>query len=369
MHRAHKIKLKPTAAQTVALKKAVGCARFAYNWALAAWQKQYAEFKEGKAEKPDLYSISKLWTQNKPEWAYGSPCNAQQRAVLNVGKAYANFWNRKAKAPAFKKKGKCKDSFYVPNDKLKPRKNRVTLPCIGSVKMTEELRFQGKIMGAHVSCVAGSWFVSIEVDVPAPLPDFNTSVVGVDVGIKSIAVASDGTVLENPKLLKKAAPRLKRLQQALSRTQRDSRRRAKARLKLQRLHRKITDTRSDAIHKFTTALAKNHGTAVIETLDVQEMKDEGTKWMRVLLQDTAMKEVHRQLEYKMRTQHAPPFEPTSKMCSACGAVKDTLDLGCRTYRCKACGAVKDRDANAACNLRNMRWVTPPANVGACPGRR
>jgi len=113
MHRAHKIKLKPNAAQTIALKKAVGCARFAYNWALATWQKQYADFLEGKTEKPNLYQISKLWTQKKPEWAYESPKDVAQHAVLNVGQAYTNFWNRKAGAPTFKKKGKAKASCYI----------------------------------------------------------------------------------------------------------------------------------------------------------------------------------------------------------------------------------------------------------------
>ena len=359
MNRAHKIKLVPNKTQLVALKKAAGCARYAYNYGLATWKEQYELFKQGKAEKPDLYSISRMWTQHKPEWAYESPKDASAHSILNVGRAYANFWNRKAQLPKFKKKGQ-HDSFYLANDRVSTNGKLVTLSKIGTLRMRESLRFDGKIMSVVVSQDSGDWFVSIQVDLPDNPKSTNDSIVGVDVGIKSLAVASDGTVLDNPKLLKQQSEKLTRLNQKLSACSPRSNRQWKARLKLQKLHRRIRNSRQDAIHKFTSQLAKNHGKAVIETLDVQHMqqKETSNKWMRCLLADTTMKEAHRQLEYKMETVKAPSFYPSSKTCSHCGHLAATLPLSQRNYKCNACGFKCDRDLNAAYNLRNMRWVTP-----------
>lgn len=357
MQRSHKIKMIPNKAQRVALSKAAGCARYAYNYALATWKEQYALFKEGKAEKPDVYKISRMWTIHKPEWAYESPSCSQSRAIMNLGKAYMGFWNKRTEAPSFKKKG-VRDVLYLANDKFKSSGKRAKLPKIGSVKLTEELRFQGKIMSATVSKCADDWFISIQVELPEREPSPNKSIVGVDVGIKDIAVASDGTKLINPKLLKEHESKLAEAHQKLSRTQKGSARQSTIKLKLQKIHQKITNVRQDAIHKFTTKLSKNHGTAVIETLEVQEMKEKAVKWMRALLQDTTMSEVHRQLGYKMKVHKAPKYYPSSKMCSKCGHIVDSLSLSERTYRCNVCDFICDRDLNASFNLRNMRWITP-----------
>ena len=265
MQRAHVIKLVPNKTQLIALNKAVGCARFTFNWALTTWKKQYELSKEGKAEKPTIYRLSALWSKYKPEWAYESPKDLSQRAIFNLGSAYINFWNGRANAPAFKKKG-VKDSFYISNSRMSVYGRYIRIPVIGPVKMTEELRFSGKIMNATITKKAGDWFVHIHVEVPDVPKKLNSSVVGVDVGAKSIAVASDGTVLNNPKLYTLYKDKLAKANQLFDRTKKDSKRRGKVRLKLQRLNQKITNVRQDAIHKFTTALAKNHGTAVIETL-------------------------------------------------------------------------------------------------------
>lgn len=356
MQRSHKIKLIPNKTQIVALKKAVGCARFAYNWGLATWKEQYELSKEGKAEKPDAYKISKLWTQHKPDWAYESPKDASQRSILNLGKAYCSFWNGKTQIPSFKKKG-AHDSFYISNDRIAVTGKRVKVTKLGNIKLTEELRFKGKIMSATFSNNAGNWYVAVTVNLPDSPMGTNPAVVGVDVGIKSIAVASDGTSLENPRLLQKYSAKLVKAQRTLSRKQARSGRQHKAQMALQKIHSKITNTRNDAIHKFTTNLAKNHGTAVIENLDIAELKTKGIKWLSCLLQDTAMQEVHRQLQYKMKTLKAPKFYASSKTCSHCGHKVSDLPLSVRTYRCKACGFTADRDLNAAFNLRNMRWVT------------
>lgn len=355
MQRAHKIRLKPKVAQTIDLKKAVGCARYAYNWCLSTWTSQYALSKQGMAEKPDAYKMSALWTKSKPVWAYESPKDASQRAVLNVGTAFHRFWKGLTQFPSFKRRGS-NDSFYVANNRMKVQGKYVHIPVIGLVRMMESLRFQGKIMSATVSCEAGDWFISISVEMPELAPSTSTSVVGVDVGVTNIAVASDGTKIVNPRLLKHYEEKLKKAQKALSRKEKRSIRREKCILKIQKIHQKIKNVRNDLIHKFTHQLAKNHGLAVIETLDVKGMKEQGKRYMRIAVQDTAMREVHRQLEYKMRTAKAPAFYRSSKTCSSCGRVVDNI-VYWHTFRCE-CGHVQDRDDNASFNLRNMRWVTP-----------
>lgn len=358
--RAHKIRLIPSKTQENFLRQACGCARYAYNWGLALWNEQY---KNGI--KPNVYDIKKQWTASKPDWAYESPKDSSLNAILNLGTAFRNFFNGTAEHPTFHKKG-VKESFMINNDKIKLEGNRIHIPKIGNVKMRERLRFNGKICSVTVSCDAGQWYVSIPVMIDADIQSPNDSIVGVDVGIKVLAIASDGTVCPNEKQFKKNAKKLKRLQRALSRKQKKSNNRQKALVRLQRLNKKLKDRRNDAIHKFTSRLAKSHGTAVIETLDVRSMgkdKEQNAikemKWLRCLLQDTAMKEVHRQLEYKMsKVEHAPKLYASSKTCSHCGHKIETLGMDVRIYKCWRCGLEIDRDLNAAINLSKMRWATP-----------
>lgn len=350
----------PNKTQEDFLRRACGCARYAYNWAVATWDEQY---KNGL--KPSAYSIKKLWSANKPDWAYESPKDASLNAILNLGKGFANFFAGRAEHPHFHKKG-YKESFTVNNDKIAINGKKIRLPLIGWIKMREELRFSGKVCSATIAYDAGQWYVSIPVMIDEDITPPNDSIVGVDVGIKVLAIASDGTVCPNERQFKKNAKKLKRLQRKLSRKQKKSANRQKALVKLQKLNRRLTNRRKDSIHKFTSNLAKNHGTAVIETLDVQSMgKDKDgearkdLKWLRCLLQDSAMKEVHRQLLYKMsHVEFAPKYYASSKTCSCCGHKKETLGMDERTYRCEKCGLEIDRDLNAAMNLSKMRWATP-----------
>ena len=359
MQRTHKIRMIPNAAQLVALRQAAGTARFTYNWALETWTKQYEDFKAGTAEKPDVYSICRRWTKEKPDWAREISCELQGKAILNLGKAMIGFWNGRTQRPSFKRKTD-RASFYVANGPWKGyiKDKKVHIPCIGMIRLREDLRFQGRPLGYTVSSVAGEWYVSVLVELADHIPvSESKSVVGVDVGIKNIAVASDGTVLENPKYLAKQQKRLAHYQRQLSRQVKGSNRRNATKLRIAKIHHRIVNQRTDCVHKFTSQLAKNHGTAVIETLDVQDMKETGKPWLRRGLQDTCMPEIHRQLEYKMKAlEKAPKFYPSSKTCSACGDVKQSLPPDIRVYSC-ACGLKIDRDLNAAYNLRNRRWVT------------
>ena len=364
MQRAHKIRLVPTGKQEDALKRTCGASRYAYNWALEQWKLQYEAFKSGTVTtKPSAYALCSQWTVEKPDWARDIYSGAQARAILNVGKAMVNFWEKRASFPSFKKKNG-KQSFDIAYDKAAIKGKTVRIPGVGWVKMREELRFQGKILGYNVSLQADQWHLSVQVEMPdLPKPESNSKV-GVDVGIKSIAVASDGTICGNPKSLKAQERYLRRQQRKLARQKKGSKRREATKQRIVKAHLRASNVRQDAIHKFTSALSKNHGHAVVETLDVKEMSEKGQKHLRRLLQDTAMHEVHRQLEYKMGDiSYAPRYFPSSKTCSSCGKVKDTLTCAVRVYKCDHCGLVLDRDLNAAVNLEKC-----PGSQGVRAGR-
>jgi putative transposase len=223
--------------------------------------------------------------------------------------------------------------------------------------MTEPLRFQGNIMSARISERAGYWFVSIHVQIPAPERQAPERVIGVDIGIKSLAVDSDGAVFENQKHLAAAQKNLRRLNRWLARKQKGSKNWHKAKRKLARLHMRIANLRADAIHKLTTRLAGNASIIALETLNVRGML-KNHKLARAIA-DAAFSEIVRQRGYKaQQVVLIDRFYPSSKRCNECGHVNRDLTLADRVWTCPACGTVLDRDVNAARNIRDegMRRV-------------
>ena len=203
------------------LAKTAGTVRYCYNWGLAKWNEMY---KNG--EDCSKYTLSKLWTVERPDWAKEVARGAQTQALMNLGAAFSAFFKKRAGRPAFHKKGR-KDSFYVQNDKgwLKDGK-RIHLPNIGDVRMAEELRFKGDILRFVVSKLADGWYVSITVELDEEIvPADSETAIGIDVGIKHWAVASDGTVLDKPKAIPRLEKSLKHAQRELSRRQKGSKNR------------------------------------------------------------------------------------------------------------------------------------------------
>jgi len=351
----HKIRLQPNNQQANHLRQACGVARFAYNWGLGEWQRQYEA-----GEKPSPYALKKQFNSIKREqFDFVTKCAAEQ-AFTDLGKAFGNFF-RNVKAgrppgyPRFKRRG-IRDSFYVDNIQLKLKNKRVRIPKLGWVKMAEPLRLQGKITSAVISCTAGRWFCSIQVEIDIPDVKAVGPTVGVDVGIKRLAVTSDGRVFQNPRALRTAEKRTRLLQKAVSRKPKGSRNRAKAIQRLQRHHYHIACIRADAIHKATTAITKGVGRIVLEDLNIAGMMR--NRRLAKALQDASLSELHRQITYKaeqlgIEIIWADRFYPSSKTCSGCGSVKAVLTLGERQYRCEACGLKIDRDLNAALNLKQL----------------
>ncbi|MEA3225095.1 MAG: RNA-guided endonuclease TnpB family protein [Planctomycetota bacterium] len=356
IHRAHKIRLCPNNKQANYFARACGCARFIYNWGLEQWQKQYEA-----GEKPNAYALKKQFNNIKRiefPFVYEVTKCATEQSFNDLGHAFQNFFRnvkagKKPGYPKFKKRGKY-DSFYLANDVVKTRGNRVFISKLGWVKMREPLRFEGKIMSATVSKTADMWFISIsaqqEMPELVPPPD----AVGVDVGIKELAVTSDGEVFENPKALKTAEKRLRRLHKSVSRKKKGSNNRKKAVLKLARQYYRISCVRKDAIHKATSAITTGYGVIGIENLNVKGMLKNHK--LAKAISDVAFSEFHRQLEYKAAWRggsvvKADRWFPSSKMCSACGHIMETLPLSVREWTCPKCGAVHDRDRNASINLK------------------
>ena len=345
IQRAHKIRLKPTKAQEVLLRKTVGVTRYAYNWGLDKWKELYE-----KGEKPNGYALSKIWTQEKPEWAREVSATPVQHGILNLDAAYKAFFKHLAKFPRRHKKGK-HDSAYFSNQKARVAGKRLYLQRIGWIRMREALRYEDANIRSYViSCVAGEWYVSIQCDILEDVRTTSTSVVGVDVGIKHWAVASDGTVLDMPKRLKHLRRELARKQRLAARKKKGSANRRKAYQKVSKLYHRIDNIKKDAIHTFTSTISQNHGVVVIEDLCVEGMR-KGVKSIRKGIQDSSMGETLRQLQYKCNNYiKVDRFFPSSKTCSHCGNIQADLSLSDRTYQCRVCGTTIDRDLNAALNL-------------------
>ena len=351
MLRSHKIALNPNNEQSTYFAKACGVARFAFNWALAEWKRQYAA-----GGKPTQASLRRQLNAIKREqfpWMLEVTKNAPQLAIIHLGQAYQNFFAGRDKYPAFKKKG-IHDSFTLTNDQFIVSDKKIRIPNLGWVRMREKLRFSGKVMSATVSRQADRWFVSITVDTQdVPQTCKSQTAVGVDLGINRLATLSDGTIVRGPKPYKTLLNRIRRLSRSLSRKQKGSKNRAKAKAKLARLHARIANIRKDGLHKLTTRLTSQYGAVAIEDLNVRGMMR--NQHLAQAIGDMGFHEFRRQLEYKsvMRGGIVVVVDrwfASSKICSKCDYKMENMPLSVRLGDCPNCGTHHDRDQNAAENL-------------------
>src|SRR5256712_8247810 len=276
--RAYKTELAPDNAQTAALYNHAGAARFAYNWGLE-WKSNvnlYNTLPHPKLKTPtaiDLHRELNRLKKTKLSWLYEVSKCAPQEALRDLDVAFSKFFGHRAGYPNFKRKKRGPESFTL-FGAISIRPTEVRLPRLGWVRLKERGYVPSK---AHVSSVTVSerakrWYVAVNVveERKEPLPPLGPAV-GVDRGLNSLAVVSDGTVLENPRVLRRYGRKLKHLQRNLSRKQKGSSNRRQAREALARLQMRVRDTRLDAIQKFTTMLAKSKPIIVVEDLDVQKM--------------------------------------------------------------------------------------------------
>lgn len=356
---AHKIALNPNNIQATYFAKSAGTARFAYNWALTAWQQQYAAWKENNSlDRPTQAALRRQLNAIKREqfpWMLAVTKNAPQMAIIQLGEAFKAFFKGRSSYPTYRRKG-VDDRFTLTNDQFSVDGSRIRIPCLGWVRMRESLRFTGKIMSATISRVADKWFVSITVDTPDKstlTQTKNQGYVGVDLGISALATLSTGEAIKGPKPHKQLLGRIKRLSRSLSRKEKGSQNRKKAKLKLAKLHARIRCIRQDALHQLTTDLTKRFKHIGIEDLNVKGML-KNRKLSRSIA-DMGFFEFKRQLQYKSEWYGAEViladrWFPSSKLCSACGHKNDALKLSIRKWVCQNCYTQHDRDLNAAINL-------------------
>ena len=368
---AHKIALDPNDVQATYFARASGVARFAYNWALAEWQRQYEAWTlDNSLPKPSQMALRRQLNAIKREqfpWMLEVTKNAPQMAIIQLGEAFKNFFAGRAKYPNHRKKG-VHDRFTMTNDQFDIDGSRIRIPNLGWVRMREALRFNGKIMSATISRVADRWFVSITVDTlsdPILPKSKNQGVAGVDLGVLALATLSTGEKVDGPKALKTLLDRLQRLSRSLSRKAKGSNNRKKAKAKLARLHARIAAIRGDALHQLTTDLTRRFHTIGIEDLNVKGMMS--NRHLARSVADMGFHEFKRQLQYKAerrggRVVMADRWYPSSKTCSCCGHKLDVLPLSVRSWTCPECGSHHDRDINAAINLKNL---AASSAVSAC----
>ena len=380
MNQAFRFELSPNEGQRKALAQHIGAARFAYNWGLERSRKA---LEEGK-RLPSAAELHREWNrwkrENAPWWIEVSKC-APQEAFRDLEKALKNWRKGKSRFPRFKRKKLTPDNGARLTGSIRIFSRYVQLPRIGKVKSKEPLEKllklleegKARILSATLSREADRFYVSLtcEVERPDPKPKEVRSeddVVGVDLGLSSFAVLSDGTRIEAPKPLAKRLRLLKRRSKQLSRKEKGSNKEKKAALRLARLHRKVKNLRRDFLHRLTTCLARTKPVIVVEDLNVKGLS-RGPLSRSVA--DVGWGAFLRMLEYKAKWYGAtlivaPRSFPSTRLCSRCGHLHGKVPLSQRVFRCEACGLEMDRDLNAALNLKayGLAHLTGPTASSA-----
>jgi putative transposase len=390
IQKAFRYRIYPNQAQEAALAIQFGHARFVYNFGLAARKAHFFEHGKGINYNDTAYMLTVI--KRFLPWLKETDSQVLQQALRDLERAYATYF-KKAKAGTLPK----------PQPGQKPRKDgmplgyprfrskydeqsiryperftlsgsRISLPKVGPVRAVFHRPVEGKTRSCTVSRTkSGQYFVSIQCELEIEDPLQKPGTVGIDLGLKQFAVLSTGEQIEHPQYLRQSERRLKRLQRALSRTQKGSHGREKARLRLARQHQKVADQRQDFLHQTSRRIVNRFGLIKIETLNVCGMLK--NHHLAKSISDSGWSRFGTFLQYKgqwagSQVERVDCFFPSSKMCSVCGWINQDLQLHHRFWTC-ACGAEHDRDLNASINLERYvpaerrKRITPVDNLMGC----
>ena len=365
---AFQFELMPNADQRRQMSRFAGCARYVYNKALALKKELYE-----KKEKASRFQLDKMlvpWKQEAP-WLSEAPAHALQQAILDLDRAYQNFFKKRAAFPKFHKKG-LRDSFRESDPKcikLEQANSRIRLPKIGWVRYRNSREVLGAVRSVTVSQSAGKWFVSISTLREVEQPQHpSTSAVGLDWGIASFVTMSNGEVIEQLQPLKKFLPRLAKLQRRMARKKKFSNNWKKAKRRVTRLHSKIANIRKDFLHQSSKDISKNHAVVFVEDLPVQNMSrsSQGTKakpgkrvnqksGLNRAILDASPCELRRQLEYKTQWSGgllvAVPPQNTSRKCPECQHTAAENRKRQAKFVCVECGYSAHADYVGAVNIK------------------
>lgn len=374
MLRAYKYRIYPTDEQKVLFAKTFGCCRFVYNWALNLKIEAYKLEKKSVAYKEvQNRMVNELKKEN--QWLTEVNSQSLLNSIRNLDTAYKNFFRdtHAVGFPRFKSR-KNRQSFQCPQHcSVDFGKGTVSIPKAKDIPAVLHRRFKGTVKTVTVSMTpSGKYFASVLVDTAIqelPVsPIQGDTALGIDLGIKSLAVCSDGRTFDNPKNLQHSLDRLALLQKRLSRKQKGSANRNKARIRVARLQEHIANCRKDNLHKITHVLTHD---SQVRTLCMENLNVKGMQSNHHLAQavgDASFGMFLTMLEYKCRWYGVnlvkiDRFAPSSKTCGQCGYVYKGLKLSERSWTCPECGTHHDRDFNAACNIKEFGLKALPTERG------
>lgn len=352
-----KYRLYPTREQEALLAKSFGCARFAYNWAIDARSEAYAQGRKT----PSRYDLDKLMTFEKKAnlWLGEVSDWVLKEAISHACSAYERFFTKRAGFPRFKSKRDSVQSATWRRPTVRG-KNHVFVPKVGVLRFREHRPLEGEVKTVCVSRHASDrYYVCFQVDDGrecAPKPKHAETAVGIDVGIESFCTLSTGKKVPNPRLGKSSQRRIAMLQKKLARQKKGSNRYKETKRKLAREHEKVADGRREFLQTLSSALVNENQVIAVEDLNVKGML--ANRNLAAHIADASWAEFFRMLAYKCewRGVHlisCGRFEPSSKMCSACGKIRKDMPLSVRSWECPGCGCAHDRDVNAAVNILNF----------------
>ncbi|OOB74977.1 transposase [Clostridium haemolyticum] len=370
-----KVRLYPTEIQEQKLWQSVGTARFIYNWTLNKQQENYKNGGKFIKDSDLRKEITLMKKTDEYKWLSEVSNNVAKQAVKDCCNAYKNFFKGLSDKPRFKSRKKSKPSFYNDNVKLKVKTKLVNIEKVGWIKTKEQIPINVKYTNPRISFDGKYWYITVGVEQEQSTIDLTNKSIGIDVGIKDLAICSNGMTFKNINKSKE----VKRLKKVLKRKQRKVSRKydmnkiirggenrcqfkktnniIKLEKEIRLLHRRLRNIRSNHIHQTTNKIVKTKPSRVVmETLNIKGMLK--NKHLSKAISEQCLYDFKTKMQYKCKLYgiefiEADKWYPSSKTCSCCGAIKKDLKLSDRVYKCN-CGLVIDRDLNASINLSRYK---------------
>lgn len=367
--------LLPNNKQKTKLFESAGAGRWAYNWTLSRQQENYKTDGKFISDNDLRKELTQLKKQDEYKWLNDYCSNITQQAIKDSCNAYKRFFKHQSKFPKFKSKKKSKPSFYIDTGKIQFTKNKIYVPSIGLIKLTQVNKFpigkgknkEIKVTNPRVTFDGLNWWISagVECEETAIVP--TNEGIGIDLGIKDLAICSDGHTYKNinkTNKVKKLKKKKRRLQRQISRKYLKNKKGEsycktsniiKSEKELLKLNHRLTNIRHNYLHQTTTEIINRKPMfIVLEDLNVKGMMK--NRHLSKAIQEQSLYEFYRQIQYKSSWNNiifieADRWFPSSKLCSACGCVNKNLKLSDRVYICPDCGNVIDRDYQASLNLK------------------